>query len=139
MESAQAIRTGRAPQTLSEQQLVDCDGYDKGCNGGWFQNAFRWVIKNRGITYAASYPYIGKASGMCQAPKPAALRLRNYGFVPKTEVALMRAVARQPVAVTVNVEDPCFQHYYTTACTRAAAPGTVSTPAGRAGRCRTTP
>jgi C1A family cysteine protease len=112
MESAQAIRTGRAPETLSEQQLVDCDGYDLGCKGGWLDNAFRWVINNGGITWEASYPYIGKASGKCEAPKPTALRLRNYGFVPETEAALMQAVALQPVAVTMNVDDPCFQHYY---------------------------
>ncbi|CAN6380693.1 unnamed protein product [Urochloa humidicola] len=111
MESALAIRTRTAPILLSEQQLVDCDGYDKGCRGGWMHNAFRWVIQNRGITWAASYPYTGR-SGRCQRPKPAALRLRGYRFVANNELSLMQAVAQQPIAGTINVDDPCLQHYF---------------------------
>nr|TKW00950.1 hypothetical protein SEVIR_8G146800v2 [Setaria viridis] len=100
MESAQAIRTRTVPPLLSEQLLVDCDGYDLGCRGGFLGNAFRWVIQIGGITWAPLYPYIGM-SGMCQRFKPAAVRLRSYRWVVPNEVSLMQAVAQQPV-----------EHYY---------------------------
>ncbi|KAK8448076.1 hypothetical protein SEVIR_8G213900v4 [Setaria viridis] len=111
IESAQAIRTRRVPPLLSEQQLVDCDGYDQGCRGGFLGNAFRWVIQNGGITWAPWYPYTGM-SGMCQRFKPGVVRLRSYRWVAPNEVSLMQAVAQQPVAVTIDASDPCFQHYY---------------------------
>nr|XP_034569487.1 ervatamin-B-like [Setaria viridis] len=100
MESAQAIRTRTVPSLQSEQQLVDCDGYDLGCRGGFLGNAFRWVIQIGGIIWAPLYPYIGM-SGMCQRFKPAAVRLRSYRWVVPNEVSLMQAVAQQPVAVTI--------------------------------------
>ncbi|CAL4991040.1 unnamed protein product [Urochloa decumbens] len=111
MESAQAIRTGLAPPLLSEQQLVDCDGYDQGCRGGWPSTAFQWVIQSGGITWALYYPYTGWKSDQCRRFNPL-VRLRSYQFVSSDEVSLMQAVAQQPVAVTVNFNDPCLQHYY---------------------------
>ena len=43
---------------MSEQMLVDCDTYDKGCNGGLEQRAFTWISENGGsIMKQADYPY----------------------------------------------------------------------------------
>ncbi|CAN6382016.1 unnamed protein product [Urochloa humidicola] len=111
MESAQAITTNGAPPVLSEQQLVDCDTLNHGCRNGWMDRAFKWVIQNGGITTAAAYPYTGIA-GKCQAGKPAAVKLRDYKKLPiGNETAIMEAVVKQPVAVSFDYSDPCFQHY----------------------------
>ncbi|GJY27046.1 low-temperature-induced cysteine proteinase-like protein [Tanacetum coccineum] len=56
IESAHALVTGELIR-LSEQELVDCDNFDHGCDGGNMDNAFRWVIKNGGIDTEADYPY----------------------------------------------------------------------------------
>ncbi|CAN6363665.1 unnamed protein product [Urochloa humidicola] len=110
IESAQAISKGGAPPLLSEQQLVDC-AKKNGCSGGWMDNAFKWVIQNGGITTAAAYPYTGN-EGQCQAGKPVGVRLRDYKKLPiGNEAALMEAVAQQPVAVSFDFSDPCFQNY----------------------------
>ncbi|RCV10023.1 hypothetical protein SETIT_2G078600v2 [Setaria italica] len=111
IESAKAISTGDPPPVLSEQQLVDCDTLDKGCGGGWMDRAFKWVIQNGGITSAAAYPYTDK-NGTCQEGKPAEATLSSYKLLPRgDEEAIMEAVARQPVAVAFDHNDPCFQHY----------------------------
>uniref|UniRef100_UPI00398F3431 procathepsin L-like n=1 Tax=Pristiophorus japonicus TaxID=55135 RepID=UPI00398F3431 len=47
---------------LSEQNLVDCNrgNGNYGCRGGWMANAYRYVIKNKGINSEATYPYTGR-------------------------------------------------------------------------------
>ena len=40
IEGAYYKKTGQLV-SLSEQQLVDCDTVNAGCDGGWYQDAFR--------------------------------------------------------------------------------------------------
>ena len=40
MEGAHYKKTGELV-SLSEQELVDCDEVSYGCNGGWYETAFR--------------------------------------------------------------------------------------------------
>merc|ERR1712226_565577 len=51
--------------SLSEQQFVDCDHVDQGCNGGLMDNAFKYAESNSLCT-ESSYPYLGK-KGTCKA------------------------------------------------------------------------
>lgn len=50
---------------LSVQELVDCDPASNGCAGGYYFNAFGWVINNGGIDTEANYPYIAN-NGICK-------------------------------------------------------------------------
>ncbi|KAK3146914.1 hypothetical protein QOZ80_3BG0274940 [Eleusine coracana subsp. coracana] len=103
IESLNKIRTGRLV-SLSEQELIDCDPYDGGCNLGYFVNGYRWVIENGGLTTAANYPYQARRN-YCSRNKAAnyAARISDYVQVPAGEANLQQAVARQPVAAAVEM------------------------------------
>ncbi|XP_071504421.1 cathepsin L-like [Diadema antillarum] len=46
--------------SLSEQQLVDCDKVDDGCNGGEMSDAYKAIMKMGGAVPEAKYPYVGR-------------------------------------------------------------------------------
>ena len=59
---------------LSEQQLVDCDRAERGCNGGLPSEAFQWIKTNGGITAASSYRYKA-AVGRCLINRKSAAKI----------------------------------------------------------------
>ena len=47
--------------SLSEQQLVDCDESDNGCDGGLPEQADKWLIATKnGLETETDYPYEAK-------------------------------------------------------------------------------
>jgi cysteine peptidase B len=56
IESQWAL-SGHPLASLSQQQIVSCDPYDYGCNGGWPYNAYKYVIGAGGQEYYQYYPY----------------------------------------------------------------------------------
>lgn len=55
-----AIRNGQisTSQSLSTQQVVSCDPYDYGCNGGNTETAYRYVATSGGLVLESAYPYL---------------------------------------------------------------------------------
>ncbi|VAI01445.1 unnamed protein product [Triticum turgidum subsp. durum] len=101
--------------SLSEQELVDCDvhGVDQGCEGGEMDDAFKFIIKNGGLTTEANYPYTAQ-DGQCETSSASnsVATIKGYEDVPANdESSLMKAVANQPVSVAVDGGDIIFQHY----------------------------
>nr|GEV54091.1 senescence-specific cysteine protease SAG39-like [Tanacetum cinerariifolium] len=101
--------------SLSEQELVDCDigGVDQGCEGGEMEDAFEFIIKNKGINTEAAYPYQG-TDGTCNTNKEDvdAAQISGYEVVPaNSETALLQAVANQPIAVSIDASGSAFQFY----------------------------
>uniref|UniRef100_A0A804PVT0 Peptidase C1A papain C-terminal domain-containing protein n=1 Tax=Zea mays TaxID=4577 RepID=A0A804PVT0_MAIZE len=113
IEGINAIATGNLV-SLSEQEIIDCDAQDSGCDGGQMENAFRFVIGNGGIDTEADYPFIG-TDGTCDASKENNEKVATIdGLVEvasNNETALQEAVAIQPVSVAIDASGRAFQHY----------------------------
>ncbi|KAD3068778.1 hypothetical protein E3N88_36658 [Mikania micrantha] len=113
-EGIAQITTGKLI-SLSEQELVDCDktSEDQGCEGGYMEDGFEFIIKNKGINTEAGYPYQA-ADGSCNTKKEAirAAKISGYEKVPaNSEKALLQAVANQPVSVSIDASGYAFQFY----------------------------
>ncbi|XP_010523123.1 PREDICTED: ervatamin-B-like [Tarenaya hassleriana] len=105
VEGLTKIATGNLV-SLSEQQLVDCDTYQKGCRSGFPDRALQYIIKN-GIASDKDYPYSASQQS-CRSNVPPAARIRWYVVIQNNEKELMKVVARQPVGVNI---DPSFRGY----------------------------
>ncbi|KAH7856973.1 hypothetical protein Vadar_007448 [Vaccinium darrowii] len=122
-EGIHEITTGKLI-SLSEQELVDCDtnGNDHGCEGGYMEDGFEFIIKNKGVATEATYPY-SATDGTCDTKEEAsrAATITGYEKVPaNSEAALLKAVANQPVSVSIDAGESAFQFYssgiFTGAC-----------------------
>lgn len=49
----------------SEQQLLDCDKGNGGCNGGWYTTAWDYIMRVNGCANKSFYAYVARV---------------NYGF-----------------------------------------------------------
>lgn len=113
-EGINQLKTGKLI-SLSEQELVDCDvdGEDQGCEGGLMEDGFQFIIKNGGITTESNYPY-DATDGTCKTAKEAshAAKITGYEVVPaNNEATLLKAVANQPVSVSIDAGGSSFQFY----------------------------
>ncbi|KAK7400164.1 hypothetical protein VNO78_11364 [Psophocarpus tetragonolobus] len=100
IEGLNKIVTGNLV-TLSVQELVDCDPASHGCAGGFYFNAFGYVIKNGGIDTEANYPYIAK-NGTCKENAQKVVSIDNLLVVVGPEEALLCRVSKQPVSVSID-------------------------------------
>lgn len=111
IEGINAISTGDLI-SLSEQELVDCDSTNEGCDGGYMDYAFEWVIQNGGIDTEADYPYTGE-DGTCNTTKEGykVVTIDGYTDVAETDAAVLCAVVQQPVSVGMDGSAIDFQLY----------------------------
>jgi cysteine peptidase B len=78
-----AIRAGllTTSDSLSAQELINCDTEDMGCDGGWTELGFSYAMQN-GLSLAADYPYssyFGKA-GSCTSMDAARTKIKVENF-----------------------------------------------------------
>merc|ERR1712110_233143 len=113
LEGAWEIASGNLV-SLSEQQFVDCDKVDSGCNGGLMDNAFQFA-ENNAICTETSYPYKA-VGGSCKAsscttgiPKGGVTGFKDVTV--DSEQALMSALDQQPVSIAIEADKSVFQLY----------------------------
>jgi C1A family cysteine protease len=115
LEGAYAIKTGELVN-LSQQQLVDCDEIDGGCDGGLMDDAFQWAQSNGGLCKAEDYPYVsggGSAPGFCTTSCSPVIGTApmKWTDVEQDDEKLMEALALGPVSVAIEADEASFQHY----------------------------
>jgi len=113
LEGAWEIATGKLV-SFSEQQFVDCDTVDEGCQGGLMDHAFQYAEKNA-ICTEESYPYTGR-KGTCEASSCAVGlplgAVTGYKDVEAdNEQALMEALDKNPVSIAIEADKSAFQLY----------------------------
>lgn len=86
---------------LSAQEIMDCDPASKGCAGGFYFNAFGWVIENGGIDTEANYPYLAK-NGTCKENANKVVSIDNLLVLDGSEEALLCRSSKQPLSVSLD-------------------------------------
>lgn len=102
VEGQYAIKTGNLT-SLSEQELVDCDMVDEGCNGGLPSQAYLEILRIGGLELETEYPYEGKRE-KCEFDQTKA-RVKVTGGVqlPVDEEKIAAWIAQNgPVSIGIN-------------------------------------
>jgi C1A family cysteine protease len=103
IEGAWKIAGNKLPN-LAEQELVDCGGAtgNYGCNGGWMDWAFQYIINVGGQEQSSDYPYTAR-DGSCRFDSSKVVaRVKAFVDVPQNDCAtLLKAITQQPVSVAI--------------------------------------
>ncbi|XP_050287355.1 low-temperature-induced cysteine proteinase-like [Quercus robur] len=111
IEGINAIVTGDLI-SLSEQELMDCDTTNYGCDGGYMDYAFEWVISNGGIDTEADYPYkFVDETCIVSKEETKVVSIDGYKDVAESDSALLCASVQQPVSVGMDGSALDFQLY----------------------------
>lgn len=114
IEGAHFVKTGNLIR-LSEQALMDCSwGFgNAGCNGGWEQAAYQWVMKHGGLPLEDDYPF-RSFDGRCRCNETQ-LYANITGWVeipPHDNNALKVALFKHgPAAIGINSDPQTFAFY----------------------------
>lgn len=97
--------------SLSEQELVDCDKVDKGCDGGLPSNAYKEIIRLGGLETEKEYPYEAEDE-KCEFKKSDVRAYINSSVSisqNETEMAIW-LVKHGPISIGINAN--AMQFYY---------------------------
>jgi C1A family cysteine protease len=97
---------------LSPQQVTSCDKTAEGCNGGWTEHAYEYVIRAGGIEGDSDYPYTSGTAGVTGSCKANAhyyvVSIGGYETVSSSasgETAMANYVAATgPLSICVDAE-----------------------------------
>jgi C1A family cysteine protease len=103
IESAVFLKSSKL-WNLSEQQMVDCGSAtgNYGCNGGWMDYAFQYIINAGGQEQTADYPYTAR-DGRCSFSKALAkVQISKFVDVNSNDcTGLVSALSQQPASVAI--------------------------------------
>ncbi|KAK6727078.1 hypothetical protein RB195_005026 [Necator americanus] len=110
VEAAYAIKTGQLTR-LSEQELVDCDSRNNGCNGGYRPYAMRFV-QEHGLMKETEYPYCGTDQNACRLKNTTErVYIHSYRTLSSNEDAVADWIAANgPVTFGMNVTKSLYSY-----------------------------
>jgi len=101
LEGAGFVTTGKLV-SVSEQNIVDCDKDDDGCDGGLPSSALTWSAHNGGVASEQAYPYRGE-DGSCRRSVEKIIHNKGYQQISKNEDQIAQALqAYGPLSIAVD-------------------------------------
>ncbi|KAL0116597.1 hypothetical protein PUN28_009912 [Cardiocondyla obscurior] len=102
VEGQYAIKHGQL-LSLSEQELLDCDDLDDGCNGGLPDNAYRAIEKLGGLELESDYPYEAEDEKCHFKKNLAKVQLNSAVNITSNETQIAQwLVQNGPIAIGIN-------------------------------------
>jgi len=111
LEGSWQIATGNLV-SMSEQQFVDCDKVDSGCNGGLMDNGFKFA-EGTAVATESSYAYTAR-DGSCKSSFTTAIPqggVTGFKDVGNSASSLQSALNGNPVSVAIQADQSVFQQY----------------------------
>jgi len=99
---------GNTLVSLSDGELNQCstNGINDGCEGGWMDDAFDWVISNGGQNSEANYPYTSGngVTGSCRTSLISTYiaKIRDYDQIVSSESSMATYLSKSPISVAVD-------------------------------------
>lgn len=89
--------------SLSEQELVDCDKFDEGCNGGLQENAYRALEDLGGLEIESDYPYDGEDEKCNFKKDKARVQVVSAVNITSNETKMAQWLVKNgPMAIGIN-------------------------------------
>lgn len=101
LEGAGFVTTGTLV-SVSEQEIVDCDNNDNGCDGGLPSSALQWSSQHGGVASEQNYPYTAR-DGSCRRSIGAVIHNTGYQRISQDEGQIAQALATYgPLSICVD-------------------------------------
>ncbi|XP_017761376.1 PREDICTED: uncharacterized protein LOC108551655 [Eufriesea mexicana] len=102
IEGQYAIKHGNL-LSLSEQELVDCDTLDEGCNGGYMDNAYKAIETIGGLELESDYPYDGKNEKCHFVKTKATVQVIDAVNITSNETKMAQWLTQKgPISIAIN-------------------------------------
>ena len=104
----------------STQQLVDCDPYSHGCNGGWMTYAFRYLSNyKKTLAFEENYPYTAKDGECKDTEVTSGINVTGHegcapgwwGYPSCTLQSFHDLLEKSPVGVAIDTNHEGFRYY----------------------------
>ncbi len=97
-------------EDLSEQQIMDCNPWGRGCDGGWAGTAY-YTMQNYGMVREVCYPYIASGGHPCTETscEPVAW-IANYIAIGDQVNDIKQALLEGPVYASMSIVDRFYDY-----------------------------